>query len=107
MSISSLKKDIIELKRVAALKNNQDEDLRIKNMTDEELQEELKKELENLGFGSEEEFNEAAKKFILEKDPLANVSHVFAINDRIFEMVKDFKLFEEFMIKYSSVELTE
>ncbi len=107
MSIKQMKKELEVLQRVADLKNNQAEDLRIKNMTDEELQEELNKELEKLGFESEEEFNEAAKKFILEKDPQANVSHVFAINDRIFEMVKDFKLFEEFMIKYSSVELTE
>lgn len=107
MSIQSLKKDILELKRVAALENKQAEDVRIKNMTDEELQEEIKKELEKLGFESEEDFYEAAKKFILEKDEHANVSHDFAISERIFEMFKDLKLFEEFIIKYSRVELTE
>lgn len=85
------------MKQIAALEKKQAEDDRIKNMTDEELQEEINRELAELGFSSEEEFNDAAKKFILEKDPQANVTHNYAINERFFELIEDFKMFEEFM----------
>jgi hypothetical protein len=107
MQITGIKKDIIELKRLASLEKKQSKDDKIKNLTDAELQEEINQELAKMGFESEEEFLDAAKNFILEKDPQANVTHDYAIHKRIFELFEDCKLVEEFMLKYSSVELTE
>ena len=107
MQITGIRKDIRELKRVADLENKQSEDNRIKNMTDEELQQTIDDDLRSMGFESAVNFYECAKKFILEKDEQANVSHEFAIHKRIFELLEDFKIFEEFMLKYSSLELME
>jgi hypothetical protein len=102
-----MRKDIEHLKQAAKMELKRAENDWIKNMTDEELQEKLNRELAELGFKSEEEFNDAAKKFTLENDPDANVTHDYAVNKRIFELFKDFRMFEEFMLKYSSVEWTE
>jgi len=107
MQITGIRKDIRELKRVADLENKQSEDNRIENMTDEELQQVIDDGLRSMGFESEVNFYECAKKFILEKDEQANVSHEFAIHKHIFELPEDFKIFEEFMLKYSSLELME
>ena len=52
MSIQTLKKDILELKRAVAFQNKQSGDSRIKNMTDEELQENITNNLAKLGFES-------------------------------------------------------
>ena len=107
MQRSGIRKDIQELKRVAAFENKQSGDNRIKNMTDEELQQVIDDNFRSMGFESAVIFYECAKKFILEKDEQANVSHEFAIHKRIFELLEDFKIFEEFMLKYSSLELME
>ena len=107
MSIQTMKKEIMELKRAAALENKQSEDNRIKNMTDEELQEECTRELEKLGFESEAHFYECAKMFILEKNEQVNMSNEYAVHKRIFELFENFKMFEEFMFKYSSLEWSE
>jgi hypothetical protein len=107
MSIRELKRDIKQLKQIAAIEKKQSENDYLKNLTDEELQEQIDNELAKLGFKSQEEFYDAAKKFILEKDEHANVTHEIAINKHIFELFKDCKMFEEFMLKYSSVEWTE
>lgn len=100
MQIQGIRKDIQELKRLVALENKQLEDNRIKNMTEEELQQAIDDDLRSMGFESEVIFYECAKKFILEKDEQANVSHEFAIHKHIFELFKDFKIFEDFMLKY-------
>ena len=97
MSIQTMKKELLELKRVAALENKNSEDCRIKNMTDEELQDEIDRDLKKLGFRSQADFIEGAKNFVLENDPGANVTHDYAI-----ELTEDFKVFDEFMQKYSS-----
>jgi len=104
MSLEGIKKDIMELKRVVALESKQSKDSRIKNMTGEELQQAIEEDLRIIGFESEAYFMECAKVFILEKDGQANVSHEYAIQRRIFELFEDFKIFEEFMLKYSSLE---
>lgn len=95
------------MKQIAALEKKRAEDDWIKNMTDEELHQAIIDDLAKMGFESEEAYLDAAKKFILEKDPKANVTHDVAIYNRIFELIEDFEIFEEFMQKYSSVELTE
>jgi hypothetical protein len=102
MSIQTMKKELLELKRVAALENKNSEDCRIKNMTDEELQDEIDRDLKKLGFRSQADFIEGAKNFVLENDPGANVTHDSAIENRFFELTEDFKVFDEFMQKYSS-----
>lgn len=107
MSITGLRKYILELKSAANFEYRHSEDYRIKNMADEELQEEINRELDELGYESEESYLEAAKKFLLEKDSQANVTHDYAIHKRIFELFEDVKIWEEFMLKYSSLELTE
>ena len=107
MSIQQMKKDIIELKKAAAIENKQSEDYRIKNMTDEELQDEIDRDLKKLGFKSQADFIEAAKNFVLVHDPGANVTHDYAIEKRFFELTEDFKVFEEFLRKYSILELEQ
>lgn len=107
MQRAGIRKDIQELKRVADLGNKQSGDNRIKNMTDEELQQVIDDNFRSMGFESAVIFYECAKKFILEKDKQANVSHEYAISKRIFELFKDFKTRDEFMRKYSSLELME
>lgn len=107
MSIQTMKKEILGLKRAAALESKQAENNRLKNMTDEELQEECTKELQKLGFESEAYFYDCAKKFILEKGTGANVTNEYAVHDRIFELFENSEICEEFMQKYSSLELTE
>ncbi len=102
-----MKMELEELKRVVDIENKQSENNRIKNMMDEELRQAIAEELQRLGFESDAHFYECAKNLILEKDARANVSHVFAISERIFELFEDFKIYEEFMLKYSSLELTE
>jgi len=107
MSIQTMKKELLELKRAAALENKNSEDYRIKNMTDEELQDEIDRDLKKLGFKSQADFIEAAKNFVLVHDPGANVTHDYAIEKRFFELTEDFKAFEEFLRKYSSLELEQ
>ena len=107
MQITGIRKELHELKRVAAINKKQSEDDRIKNMTDEELQQAIEEGSKSLGFASNAYFYECAKKFILEKDEQANVSHEYAIHKRVFELFEYLKTWEEFMLKYSSLELTE
>jgi len=107
MQIQGIKKDILELKRITVLEIKQSKDSRIKNMTDEELQQAIEEDLRIIGFESESHYLECVKKFILEKDEQANVSHEFAIHKRISELFEDIKIWGELMLKYSSVELTE
>lgn len=107
MQITGIRKDILELKRIAAFESKQLEDSRIKNMTDEELQQAIEEDIRSMGFESQAHFYECAKQFILENDEQANVSHEFAIHKRIYELFEDFKIFEVFMLKYSILELTE
>ncbi|WP_048049151.1 hypothetical protein [Methanosarcina mazei] len=102
-----MKKELLELKRAAALENKNSEDYRIKNMTDEELQDEIDRDLKKLGFKSQADFIEAAKNFVLVHDPGANVTHDYAIEKRFFELTEDFKVFEEFLRKYSILELEQ
>jgi hypothetical protein len=104
MQITGIRKDIQELKRVVAFENKQSEDDRIKNMTDEELQQSIKDDLRRIGFESEAHYLDCAKQFILEKDEQANVSHEYAIHKHIAELCEDFKIHEEFMLQYSSLE---
>lgn len=107
MSIQQMKKEFLELKRAAALENELAVNSRLKNITDEELQDEIDRDLKKLGFKSQADFIEAAKNFVLENDPGANVTHDYAIEKRFFELIEDFKVFEEFLQKYSSLELEQ
>lgn len=105
MSIQTMKKELLELKRAAALENELVVNNRLKNITDEELQDEIDRDLKKLGFKSQADFIEAAKNFVLENDPGANVTHDYAIEKRFFELTDDFNVFDEFLQKYSSLEL--
>lgn len=107
MSIRQMKKDLQELKKFSSIMQRNAVDEWLKNATDEELQAELDSDLEKLGFESEEEFHDAAKKFILEKDEHADVSCDSTTHIHIFELFEDIGMFEEFMMKYSSLELME
>lgn len=103
MSIQTLKKELLELKRAAALENKNSEDYRIKNMTDEELQEAINQDLKKLGFNSYAEYLEAVNDFVFEKDPQTNMTNDIAVYNRFSELTEDFKIFAEFMQKYSSL----
>lgn len=107
MQVPGIRKDIQELKWVAAFESKQLADSRIKNMTTEELNQLIEEDLRIMGFESQANYYECAKKFILENDENANVSHECAILKHISELFKDFKLIEEFIVKYSSLELME
>lgn len=102
MSIQTIKKEILELKRAAAIKYKQSEDYRIQNMTDEELREAINQDLKELGFDTYAEYREAVNNFVFEKDPQTNMTNDFAIDNRFSELTEDFKIFEEFLQKYSS-----
>jgi hypothetical protein len=107
MQRSGIRKDIHELKRMAAFESKQFADSRIENMTTEELNRLIEEDIRIMGFESRATYYECAKKFILEKDEQANVSHEYAISKRLFELFKDFKLIDEFMLRFSSLELME
>jgi hypothetical protein len=102
MSIQTMKKELLELKRVAALENKNSEDYRIKNITDEELQEAINQDLKELGFNSYAEYREAVNNFVFEKDPQTNMTNDIAVDNRFSELTEDLKMFDEFMQKYSS-----
>lgn len=104
MALTGLRKDIQELKHAAALEKKRSEDSRIENMTDEELRSAIEDDIRSMGFESEAHYLDCAKKFILKKDPHANVTHDYAVHKHIAELCEDFKILEEFMLKYSSLE---
>lgn len=84
-----MKKELLELKRAAALDKKQAEDYRLKNMTDEELQAELNKELEKMGFQSEEELHEAARKYFAENGLRTTFYNSFDFQDYVCEHLYD------------------
>lgn len=107
MQMSGIRKDIQDLKRMAAFESKQLADSRIKNMTTEQLNRLIEEDTRILGFESQANYYECAKKFFLEKDGQANVSHEYAIQKHMSELFKDFKLIDEFMRKFRSLELME
>lgn len=107
MSLQQLRKEIEILKNTAASQIKKQSEVDLSKLTDEELRQAIEEDIHSLGFESSAYFLECAKNFILEKDLNANVSHEFAIISRVFELFEDFKMWEEFMQKYSSLELTE
>lgn len=107
MSILQIKKEIKELKKSASIEQKNADAERLKSLTDEELQEAINQDLFFLGFNTQAEFNEAVKKFVSEKDPQTNIENDYAIEKRFFELIEDFKIFEEFVQKFSSLELDE
>ena len=89
MSIQTMKKEIIELKRTAAEKIKHTEDSRIKNLNDEELQSEINLELEKLGFKSEEDLHEVARKYFSEHGLRPEFNNPFDFQDYVFEHLSD------------------
>jgi hypothetical protein len=105
MSLTGIRKDILELKRAAALENKQSEDYCIKNMTDEELQEEINRELEKLGFKSEEEFFDAAKRYFAESGLKTSFNNGFEFQNYVFEQFDE--RLEDFLLKYGILRESE
>lgn len=85
MSLTGIRKDILELKRVAAFEKKQFEDDRVKNMTDEELQQVIDEELAIMGFKSEEELCDAAKKYCVENGLKKIFYNDYNVHDFLFE----------------------
>lgn len=84
-----MKKELLELKKAAALENKQAEDNRIKNMTDEELQAEIDKELHNMGFRSTDEFYTSAKEYFAEHGLKTVFYNDYAVHDYLFEQPEE------------------
>lgn len=96
MSIQTLKKELLELKKAAAIENKQSEDYRIQNMTDDELRAEINLELHKLGFKSQADFIEAAKEYFAEHGLKTDFYSDYGVYDYLFEqpgeVVTDFIL---------------
>lgn len=89
MSIQQMKKELLELKKAAAIENKQSEDYRLKNMTDDELQAEIDKELHNMGFQSEDEFYGAAKEYFAEHGLKTDFYSDYGVYDYLFEQPEE------------------
>ena len=89
MSIQTMKKEILELKRDAALENKQSEDYRIKNMTDAELRAEIDKELHDMGFQSADEFYTSAKEYFAEHGLKSDFYNGHALHNYLFEQPEE------------------
>lgn len=89
MSIQTMKKEILGLKRAAAIEYKQSEDYRIQNMTDEELREAIIRDLREMGFQSEEELHEAARKYFAENGLRTTFHNSFDFQDYVFEHLYD------------------
>lgn len=100
MSLTGIRKDILELKRIAALEKKRLEDNWIKNLTDEELQEELDKELANLGFKSEDELYEAALKYFAENGLQTIFNNDYALHNYLFEQPEE--IIVDFILKHGN-----
>lgn len=89
MSLSVLKKEILELKRAAAIEYKKSEDYRIENMTDDELQAEIEKELHNMGFQTEDEFYGAAKEYFAEHGLKTDFYDDYSVHKYLFEQPEE------------------
>lgn len=85
MSLTRIRKDILELKQIAALEKKPAEDDRIKNMTAEELQQAINDEFAKLGFKSEEDLFDAAKRYFAENGLKTSFSNEYQLREYIFE----------------------
>jgi hypothetical protein len=107
MQISGMRKDIQELKKAALIEKKQAEDDWVKNLTDEELQEEINQDLAKLGFKSEEEFYESAKKYLAENGLKIEFCNDYVFQDYVSEQLLDHSkdYLEDFVKKYGNPEL--
>lgn len=109
MSIQGIRKDVQELKRVASFESEQSNKNRLKKLTDEDLQEELDKELAKLGFESIEEFYDSAKKYFAENGLKTEFNNDYEFQDYVSEKLlkRSENYLEDFVLKYGNSELLE